>query len=143
WGSNGIITSSHIQISQSWVNNYGTSLQSYSFQSYVHEIGHALGLGHGGEYNDTATYSTDALFANDSWSTTIMSYFDQQENTYFSNQGFSRLFALTPMDADVLAMQSLYGLSTTTRTGDTVYGDNANANGVYDAVAYPRAEFTI
>ncbi|HEV2595401.1 MAG TPA: M10 family metallopeptidase C-terminal domain-containing protein, partial [Sphingomicrobium sp.] len=143
WSSNGIISSAHVQISQSWVNTYGTSFESYSFQTYVHEIGHALGLGHSGEYNSTATYSSDALFANDSWSTSVMSYFDQQQNTYFANQGFSRLYALTPMAADVAAMQSLYGLSTNTRTGDTVYGDNSNAGGIYDAIAYPRAAVTI
>ena len=143
WSSNGIITSANVQISQSWVNTYGTSLDSYSFQTYVHEIGHALGLGHAGEYNDTATYSTDALFANDAWSTSIMSYFDQQQNTYFANQGFSKLDVLTPMNADIIAMQSLYGLSTTTRAGDTTYGDNSNAGGIYDASVYPRAAFTI
>jgi hypothetical protein len=146
WDSNGIISSAHIQISQSWVTNYGTSLDSYSFQSYVHEIGHALGLGHGGEYNNTATYSTDALYANDDWATTIMSYFDQQENTYFANKGFTREWVLTPMDADVLAMQSLYGLSTTTRTANTTYGYHASAEtagGIFDAAAYPKAAFAI
>ncbi|MBW0006448.1 MAG: M10 family metallopeptidase C-terminal domain-containing protein, partial [Sphingomonas sp.] len=141
--SNGIITDSHVHISSSWVSNYGTSLYSYSFQTYIHEIGHALGLGHAGNYNNTATYPNDALFLNDAWSTSIMSYFDQQENTYFGNQGFSRDFAVTPMVADILAMQSLYGLSTTTRTGNTTYGFNTNAGGIYDAAQYPRAAYTI
>ena len=143
WTSNGIITSANVQISSSWVNNYGTGLNTYSFQTYIHEIGHALGLGHAGDYNSTATYPNDTSFANDAWSTTIMSYFDQQESSYFANQGFSRLYVMTPMDGDVVAMQSLYGLSTTTRTGDTTYGDNATAGGVFDAVAYPRAAFAI
>ena len=41
-----ITSSAHVQISTSWVNTYGTGLNSYSFQTYLHEIGHALGLGH-------------------------------------------------------------------------------------------------
>lgn len=94
--SNGITTSAHVQISSSWVTHYGTSLNSYSFQTYVHEIGHALGLGHSGNYNDTATYPYDALFKNDAWSTSIMSYFDQHDNTYFASQGFSAAIRLSP-----------------------------------------------
>jgi len=141
--SQGIITHSHIQISSSWVNTYGTGLYSYSFQTYIHEIGHALGLGHAGNYNNTATYPYDALFQNDAWSTSVMSYFDQRENTYFANQGFTRNFVGTPMVADIVAMQRLYGLSTTTRTGDTTYGYNSNAGGIFDATLYPSAAYTI
>lgn len=140
---NGIITSADIQISSSWVTRYGTSLYSYSFQTYLHEIGHALGLGHSGNYNETADYPYDALFQNDAWPVSVMSYFDQNENTYFGGQGFTVNYITTPMVADILAMQQLYGLSTTTRTGDTTYGYNTNAGGAYDASAYPRAAYTI
>jgi hypothetical protein len=141
--SSGIISSAHVHISTSWVNKYGIGLYSYSFQTYVHEIGHALGLGHSGNYNDTATYPYDALFQNDAWSTSIMSYFDQHDNTYFGGQGFTVNYAVTPMQADIVAMQSLYGLSTTTRTGDTTYGYNSNAGGIYSASTYPKAALTI
>jgi hypothetical protein len=144
--SNGIMSHAHVHISTSWVNTPGyggTNLGGYSFQTYIHEIGHALGLGHAGDYNNTATYPYDALFANDAWSTSIMSYFDQHQNTYFGNQGFTVNFDATPMVADILAMQSLYGLSTTTRAGDTTYGDNSNAGGVYDASAFPKVAYTI
>ncbi|MFM5895365.1 MAG: putative Ig domain-containing protein, partial [Novosphingobium sp.] len=120
------ITSASINISTQWLTDYGTTLRGYAFQSYVHEIGHALGLGHGGNYNGSATYPADALYQNDSWATTIMSYFDQAENTYFAGQGFTRQFAVTPMIADLIAVQNLYGVNTTTRTGDTVYGVNSN-----------------
>ena len=123
-----------VHISQGWITDYGTQLNSYSFQTYIHEIGHALGLGHAGNYNGTADYAADALYANDAWSTSIMSYFSQRDNTYFANQGFSEYFALTPMNADIVAMQQVYGLSTTTRTGDTTYGFNSNAGrDVYNA----------
>jgi Ca2+-binding RTX toxin-like protein len=141
--SGGITSSAHVHISSSWVTRYGTNLNSYSFQTYIHEIGHALGLGHAGDYNGNATYSTDALFMNDAWSTSIMSYFDERQNTYFGSQGFSRDFAVTPMEADIVAMQTLYGLSTTTRSGDTVYGFNSNAGGVYNASLYPNVALTI
>ena len=46
--SNGIISSTHVNVSTQWLSNYGTTLNSYSFQTYIHEIGHALGLGHAG-----------------------------------------------------------------------------------------------
>jgi hypothetical protein len=141
--SDGIISSAHVQISTSWVNTYGTTLDSYSFQTYIHEIGHALGLGHAGDYNGTATYPDDALFQNDAWSTSIMSYFSQQENSYFASQGFTEDYAVTPMVADILAMQQLYGLSTTTRTGNTTYGYNSNAGAIYNASLYPHVAYTI
>jgi len=141
--SNGITSTANVHISTSWVNRYGTSLYGYSFQTYIHEIGHALGLGHAGDYNGTARYPYDALFQNDAWSTSIMSYFDPGDNTYFAGRGFTVNYAVTPMVADILAMQRLYGLSTTTRTGDTTYGFNSNAGGVYDASLYPKASYTI
>jgi hypothetical protein len=142
--SNGIISSEHVQISSSWVNNYGTGLNSYSFQTYLHEIGHALGLGHAGNYNMTADYAADALFANDSWGTSIMSYFSESDNSYFSQQGFTEQFSLTPMVGDIIAVGQLYGLSTMTRTGDTTYGFNSNAGrDVYDANIIPNAAYTV
>ena len=141
--SNGIMTSAHVHISNSWVNSYGSGLNSYTFQTYLHEIGHALGLGHPGNYNETAVYATDAKFRNDSWAASVMSYFDQHQSTYFLNQGFSVSYAVTPMVADILAMQSLYGLSTNTRTGDTVYGYHSNAGDIYDASLNPSVAYTL
>lgn len=38
--------------------NVGTDINSYTFQTYVHEIGHALGLGHPGNYNGAGNYVT-------------------------------------------------------------------------------------
>ena len=91
-----------------------------------------------------ADYAADALFANDSWATSIMSYFSNSDNGYFQQQNFSDIFALTPMSADIVAMQQLYGLSTTTRAGNTTYGFNSNAGrAVYDATMTPDAAFTI
>ena len=142
--SNGIISSSIVNVSTEWLANYGTGLNSYSFQTYVHEIGHALGLGHAGNYNGEANYPYDASFQNDAWATSIMSYFSQTENSYFAGQGFTESFILTPMIADIIAMNTLYGLSTITRTGNTIYGFNNNSGrAVYDASANPGVAYTI
>jgi serralysin len=142
--SGGIISSSHVNISTGWLAAYGAGINSYSFQTYVHEIGHALGLGHAGNYNGSATYPYDASFQNDAWVTSVMSYFSQTDNTYFAGQGFSEDFVVTPMLADIVAMQTLYGLSTTTRTGDTTYGFNSTAGrAVYNASLNPHVAYTI
>lgn len=142
--SGGITSSAHVNVSAAWLGDYGTSLNSYSFQTYVHEVGHALGLGHAGNYNETADYPYDALFQNDAWSTSVMSYFSQRDNSYFAGQGFTEEFVVTPMAADILGMKILYGLSTTTRTGDTTYGFNSTAGrDIFNASHFPTVAYTI
>ena len=132
--SSGIITSSFVNVSSNWLVDYGTDLTSYSFQTYIHEIGHALGLGHAGNYNGEASFPYDALFYNDSWAMSVMSYFSQTDNSYFAGQSFSENYLITPMMADILAISALYGLSTTTRTGnDTYYGNFVGAMCVFDS----------
>ena len=75
--SGSTINSSFINVSTSWINAYGTDTYSYSYQTYIHEIGHALGLGHAGPYNGSASYGSDNIYLNDSWATSVMSYFSQ------------------------------------------------------------------
>jgi serralysin len=142
--SGGTIISSTVNVSLDWIDSYGANLNSYSFQSYIHEIGHALGLGHGGNYNGSAGYPNDASYANDSWATTIMSYFSQYENTYFADQGFDYNFVLTPMAGDIAAVEALYGLSGSTRLGNTVYGFNSTSNrDIHDATQFVSIAYTI
>ncbi len=109
--------------------NSEIGLAEPGFRTIMHEIGHALGLSHPGNYNATAgvtlTYEANAEYYQDSYEYTIMSYFGS------SNTGAIReSFAATPMAHDIAAMQSLYGADMTTRTGDTVYGFNSNAGRV-------------
>lgn len=140
----GFATHATVNIASSWVTRYGTGLGTYSFQTYLHEIGHALGLSHAGDYDGSATYSVDASYANDGWPATVMSYFDQAENSYFTGLGFSRAYVASPMLADVLAIRIRYGTAGTTRAGDTVYGYNSSAGrDAYNAALFPAVAVTI
>ena len=125
--TNGVISSSHVNVSTSWLASSGTTMDSYSFQTYVHEIGHALGLGHQGGYNGSATYGVDETFSNDSWQLSIMSYFAQDENTT-TNASYALL--LTAMMSDIIAIQNLYGAAgaSSDTAGYTVWGANTNLN---------------
>jgi serralysin len=140
WYGNGAMASANVDISADWIANDGgamdgkTGIDSYGYQTYLHEIGHALGLGHQGPYNGSAVYSTNALYADDTWQYSIMSYFS--ENNY---SGSTYRYVVSPQMADIYAVGSIYGAETTTRTGDTVYGFHSNAGAVFDFNAYTRA----
>lgn len=125
------ISSSTVNISTDWLASSGTGFDSYSYQTYIHELGHALGLGHAGNYNGAATYGIDNHYANDSWQMSIMSYFDQIENTAVDA---SRAYVVSPMMADILALRTLYS-TPSLRTGDTVYGENSTAGGNYALIS--------
>ncbi|MFN3938740.1 MAG: hypothetical protein ACK4KW_14325, partial [Gemmobacter sp.] len=75
------ILNSTVNVSRQWLVDFGNVINSYSYQTYVHEIGHALGLGHAGRYNNQATWGQDNHYLNDSWQATTMSYFNQDTNT--------------------------------------------------------------
>jgi len=117
FGFGNTITRSIVNVDTDWIADYGTGRHTYSMQTYVHEIGHALGLGHAGDYNGSARYPKDADFTNDSWQASVMSYFSQTDNTDVDAR-FA--YVLTPQVADVIAIRDLYG-ETAIKAGDNVY----------------------
>lgn len=80
------------------------SIGGYGYQTFVHEIGHALGLGHGGNYNFNATFASNAQFALDSWQYSIMSYFTPVEAGLTSRE----YYLISPRSADVEALVRKY-----------------------------------
>jgi serralysin len=125
-----------LNVEEAWLDRNGTTIDSYSFQTYVHEFGHAIGLRHQGNYDasqGSTTYQNDAYFTNDSWQMTVMSYFSQTENTSV-DATFAYLGGA--MMADVYAVQEFYGapgISSAT-TGNTTYGQGSNLGNYLDDV---------
>jgi hypothetical protein len=125
---NGGVYDRHAQV---WYDGTSTYLTSPVFPNNAwrlieHEIGHAIGLSHPGDYDaslGTPIYSTDAVYVEDSWQYTVMSYFNETS----TGANFGRNRPLTPMIHDIAAAQLIYGANMTTRTGDTVYGFHSNA----------------
>ena len=130
-------SSTHVNIPTSW-NSWDQDDDSYYYQTFMHEIGHALGLGHAGAYDASlgpTDYATDGSggnhYLNDSWQMSVMSYFSTQENTTVTSWPY-QTYLLTPMIADILAIWDLYGTPTDVRLGATIYGEGSTAGGYYD-----------
>lgn len=118
----------------------------HGFLTYVHELGHALGLNHMGNYNGSATSGPSSY--QDSTVYSIMSYYGPSWGNSTSAGMGQVAWAdwvgpdgqlrspQTPMLNDIMAIQAIYGVETTTRTGDTVYGFHSTITGaqakIYD-----------
>lgn len=135
------------QVGSVWFNRAEPDLVNpvrggYGFNTYMHEIGHALGLNHMGEYNgeqvdQPSSWQDSSVFS-------IMSYFGPSNNSGGEGQvawadwngaDGSDYSPQTPMINDVLAIQNIYGAATT-RAENTVYGFHSSITGrlaeIYD-----------
>jgi hypothetical protein len=115
-------------------SNFGPLDNSYyATTTMIHETGHALGLSHPGDYDALDGVPLSYALADyyqDSLQYSVMSYWDAYETgaqpVDWSLLNFA--YPSTPLVHDVAAIQRIYGVDTTTRTGDTVYGFNSTAD---------------
>ncbi len=122
----GNILYSTVNVGLDWLSNGGTQLNTHTFMTYIHEIGHALGLYHAGQYDGAGVTAGSRLFVNDSTQMTVMSYFTPDQNPDVHG---SRWTAVTPMIADIAAIEALYGSAGPVHAGNTVWGANSNVGG--------------
>lgn len=117
-----------------WINAAAVSATSLPMGSYdrfifLHELGHALGLSHPGDYAVGAiTYAGAAQYQQDSQQYTVMSYFPATATEVGAPLGYPD----TLMLHDILAIQRMYGVNAATRAGDDIYGFGGALGGAYD-----------
>ncbi len=134
-----------------WFNTTYADLQTpvigkHGFMTTIHELGHALGLNHMGNYDGAAVAAPSSY--QDSTVLSIMSYFGPNWGSGAANGEGLVAWAdwvgadgvlyspQTPMLNDIMAIQAMYGADLTTRTGNTSYGFNstvgAASGGIFD-----------
>lgn len=128
----------------SWFNNSGGKYDNpvkgnYAYQSFLHEMGHTLGLKHG-------HVATAMTAAHDSMEYTVMTYrsYVNGPTTGYTNEtgGYAQTF----MMYDIAALQHLYGANYSTNAGDTTYSWNPltgamSLNGVAQAAPLANRVF--
>jgi hypothetical protein len=110
-----------------WVNlncyHQDWRVGAYNYESLIHEIGHALGLKHPFEGSSVLPLNLDSELY------TIMSYNEIENNLFRQtiNNGnkatikFLQVVPETPMVFDIAAIQAIYGVNTSYKTGDDTY----------------------
>ena len=121
-----------------------TTVNGYGLNTILHEVGHVLGLGHGGNYNGAVVPSTQQFTAYDERMWTSMSYiwwsegstalhgedYDYKDTNWVNDSGVQIAAATTWMPLDIIAIQRLYGAAQSSPfDGGDVFGFNTNITG--------------
>ena len=98
---------------------------SFAYYTALHEIGHALGLSHTHQDEGGSYFGKELNKSEDTIRNSVMSYGVEDRNTVLVEKDgqleSKTIYASTPMRYDIQAMEALYGKSTTSNVGDTVY----------------------
>lgn len=111
--------------------------KGFATMTLAHELGHMLGLGHGGPYNFNVNRQVQQFGPYDMKLWTLMSYIEPQESAFYGSQypvtgtDWQGYQPLTPMIIDILAIQRLYGTATSgpLTGGGKVFGFDTNIQG--------------